>query len=178
MDYYEELDVAPDATTAEIRLSYLALARRHHPDRLTGVPPTERASSSARMARINEAWAVLSDRNRRAAYDATWRDDSPSTGATIRDAGASWTPLDDSEDPIDPRLLDDTPSGAPTLRRGVTFLPATLASIGAVALVVGVVINLGALVVLGLVALVGAGVSFLLVPLMALFNSSRADREG
>ncbi len=179
MDYYEELGVAPDATTAEIRLSYLALARRHHPDRLSGASPAERASSSSRMARINAAWAVLSDRDRRAAYDATWCDDSPSTGgATIRDAGSSWTPFDDSDDPVDPRLLDDTPSGAPTLRRGVTFLPAGLASVGVVALVVGFVINLGELAALGLLVLVGAGVAFLLVPLMALFNSSRADREG
>ena len=179
MEYYEELGVAPDATTAEIRLSYLALARRYHPDRLAGVPAEERATASARMARINAAWAVLSDRSRRAAYDATWRDDSPSTGgATIRDAERSWTPFDDTEDPVDPRLLDDTPTGAPTLRRGFTFLPAGLAAAGAAALVVGFVISLGALVGLGLVLLVGAGLSFLLIPLLALFNSSRADREG
>ena len=178
MEYYEELGVAPDATKAEIRLSYLALARRYHPDRLAGVPAAERETASARMARINAAWAVLSDRDRRDAYDAAWRGDAPPTGgATIRDAGASWTPFDDTEDSIDPRLLDDTPSGTPTLRRGFTFLPAALASVGLAALIVGFVINLGALVGLGLVVLVGAGASFLLIPLLALFNSSRADRE-
>ncbi len=56
--------------------------------------------------------------------------------------------------------------------------PPCSARVGAGAFVVGAVISLAALTVLGLVLLGAAGASFLLVPLLALFNSSRADREG
>ena len=176
MEHYDELGVRPTATTAEIRSSYLALARRFHPDRLTGGTPAEREQASARMAKINASWSVLSDEHRRAAYDAAWKGDAPS-GATVRDAGHSWTAFDDEDDAVDPRFLDDTPSGAPTLRRSVTFLPAGLAAAGAVTLIVGFMIGLGPLLAVGLVLEICAGLSFLVVPLIALANSSRAERD-
>lgn len=177
VEHYDELGVAPTATPAEIRSSYLALARRFHPDRLSEVSPAERDRAAARMARINAAWSVLSDRTRRAAYDAAWRDGEP-TGATIRDPGQTWTAYDERDDfDVDPRLLDDTPTGAPTIRRGLTFLPAGLATAGAGALVVGFVIGLAPLLAVGLVLMVAAGLSFLVLPLIALANSSRADRD-
>ena len=176
MEHYDELGVAPTASAAEIRTSYLALARRFHPDRLGGVPDAERERAATRMAKINAAWSVLSDRGRRAAYDASWRDDTAG-GATIRDAGASWTPYDTNDDEVDPRLLDDTPSGAPTLHRGLTLAPAVLAVTGVGAIIVGFMIGLGELAALGLVVTLAAGLSFLLIPLIALANSSRADRD-
>jgi curved DNA-binding protein CbpA len=59
-DHYTVLGVARTADRQTIQRSYRALARRMHPD--FGGDPTE-------MARINEAWRVLGDPKRRAAYD-------------------------------------------------------------------------------------------------------------
>jgi len=178
--HYDELGVAPTATPAEIRKSYLALARRYHPDGLGAAPKRDREQATTRMARINAAWSVLSHRERRAAYDAALggdQDDGTPTGATIRDVSDTWTAYDDLDDYVDPRLLDDTPTGAPTLRRGITFLPAIFAAAGVGVLLVGFVIDLMPILVAGLVLLAAAGLSFLLIPLLALFNSSRADRD-
>jgi DnaJ domain len=63
--HYVTLGVAPDASAAEIRDAYRALARRYHPD----LAP----EAAARMAAINEAYRVLGEPARRAVYDATLR---------------------------------------------------------------------------------------------------------
>jgi curved DNA-binding protein CbpA len=62
-DYYAELEIGATSSFEEVRAAYRRLARAHHPD----VNPTDEAA--ARMRRINEAWEVLRDRDRRAAYD-------------------------------------------------------------------------------------------------------------
>lgn len=176
VEHYEELGVPPSASTAEIRSSYLALARRYHPDRLVGSTPLEREQAAGRMARINAAWSVLSDQGRRARYDQLWRDATPS-GAHVRDAGRTWQAFDDGDDPVDPRLLDDTPTGAPTIRRGLAFVPVVLSAAGAGSLILGLVVGLGPLLGAGVLLLAAAALSFLVLPLIALANSSRADRD-
>lgn len=173
-DPYAVLGVTPDAGDADIRRAYLALARAHHPDRMSGRSADDQARAATRMARVNAAWTELSDPVRRAALDARLggeprRDD-------VRDPGGSFRPLDD-EDDVDPRLLDDTPTGAPTVRRGLTMLPASLAGAGAVVLGLGAVLRLGAVAGAGFGLFVASGLSFLLLPVVALFASSRADRE-
>jgi curved DNA-binding protein len=70
-DYYQTLGVARDATADEIKKAFRKLARRHHPD-LSKEPGAE-----ARMKEINEANAVLSDPEKRAAYDALGRGFQP-----------------------------------------------------------------------------------------------------
>jgi molecular chaperone DnaJ len=62
MTHYQVLGVVSTATPAEIREAYRAQARIWHPDR-------SRTGSSDRMARLNEAYRVLSDPGRRAVYD-------------------------------------------------------------------------------------------------------------
>lgn len=60
--HYDVLGVNERATTLQIRQAYRDLARRHHPDTQGGV-------ASPEMATINAAWHVLSNEQRRAAYD-------------------------------------------------------------------------------------------------------------
>lgn len=62
-DYYVTLGVARDAKADEIRKAYRKLARKYHPD------VSKEADAEARMKDVNEANAVLSDPEKRAAYD-------------------------------------------------------------------------------------------------------------
>src|SRR5690554_2156010 len=63
-DYYQMLGVARDATHAQIKHAYRALALQCHPDRNCKSPDGE-----SRFKQAAEAYEVLSDRNRRALYD-------------------------------------------------------------------------------------------------------------
>lgn len=167
--------MAPTATPAEIRAAYVALAREHHPDRLGDRADVVRVDSAARMARVNAAWTVLSDPGRRAAYDAQHGVDGPAT-SFVRDPGSDFRPFDDDED-VDPRLLDDTPTGASPLPRALAFVPAVLATAGSGAVVVGALISLGGLLIGGFFLLALSGLSFLALPFVALVNASRAERR-
>ncbi|HEY4038442.1 MAG TPA: DnaJ C-terminal domain-containing protein, partial [Burkholderiaceae bacterium] len=63
-DYYETLGVPRDADAAQIKKAYRRLARKFHPD------VSKEPNAELRMKEINEANAVLSDLEKRAAYDA------------------------------------------------------------------------------------------------------------
>lgn len=63
-DYYEVLGVSKTATADEIKKSYRRLAMKHHPDR-----NKDDTSSEARFKEAKEAYEVLSNAEKRAAYD-------------------------------------------------------------------------------------------------------------
>jgi molecular chaperone DnaJ len=63
-DYYDVLGVKRDANEADIKKSYRRLAMKHHPDRS---PDDAKAEASFKEAK--EAYEVLSDAQKRAAYD-------------------------------------------------------------------------------------------------------------
>jgi molecular chaperone DnaJ len=63
-DYYETLGVARDASEADLKKAYRQLAMQYHPDRNPGDRQAEERFKAA-----SEAYAVLSDADKRAHYD-------------------------------------------------------------------------------------------------------------
>lgn len=63
-DYYDILGVKKNASEADLKKAYRKLALQYHPDRNKG----DRAAEE-KFKEINEAYAVLSDKNKRAQYD-------------------------------------------------------------------------------------------------------------
>ncbi len=63
-DYYEVLGLSKDADDAAIKKAYRTLAKKYHPDMHPGD-----AEAEAKFKEINEAYAVLSDAEKREKYD-------------------------------------------------------------------------------------------------------------
>lgn len=63
-DYYARLGVEKDATADDIKRAYRKLARKYHPD------VSKEANAEAQFKDVAEAYEVLKDPERRAAYDA------------------------------------------------------------------------------------------------------------
>jgi curved DNA-binding protein CbpA len=80
---YEVLQISPKATSDVILAAYRVLARTYHPD-LNAEPVADR-----QMGELNAAYAVLSDRARRAHYDAQLARAARATGGGRRTAARS-----------------------------------------------------------------------------------------
>lgn len=63
-DYYEVLGVSKTATDEELKKAYRTLAKKYHPDMNPGDKDAEQ-----KFKEINEAYGVLSDKEKRARYD-------------------------------------------------------------------------------------------------------------
>jgi hypothetical protein len=128
-DYYRLLQVDPSADQEVVEAAYRRLARKYHPD----LNPGDEAG--ALMRRLNEAYAILKDPNRRAAYD---RERSRSSRAQAERAGPG--PRRSSETrraeprrpeprirPTSPRpepWSQPSPATAPTAGRSFSWAPA------------------------------------------------------
>jgi len=66
-DYYEILGVGRDASQDQIKAAYRKLARKYHPD------VSKEADAEARFKEVGEAYEVLKDPEKRAAYDSLGR---------------------------------------------------------------------------------------------------------
>lgn len=65
-NYYKLLQVDPEAEPEVIEAAFRRLAKKYHPD--------VSDQDAARMQSLNEAWYVLRDPERRAAYNTIWVD--------------------------------------------------------------------------------------------------------
>jgi DnaJ-class molecular chaperone len=83
-DYYEVLGVKREAGEDEIKRAYRQLAREHHPDRNPGDKNAE-----ARFKEVQEAYDVLSDKDKRAQYD-QYGHAGPQVGSNGEGGGFQW----------------------------------------------------------------------------------------
>lgn len=74
-NYYEILNIDRNATEEEVKKSYKKLALLHHPDRNQGNP-----ESSEKFKEVNEAYSVLSSKDKRSQYDMMGHVDSSFDG--------------------------------------------------------------------------------------------------
>ena len=70
-DYYKVMGVARDATEAQIKQAYRKLARKYHPD------VSKEKDAEARFKEVGEAYEVLKNPEKRAAYDQLGQDYRP-----------------------------------------------------------------------------------------------------
>ena len=63
-NYYELLEVNRNASDAEIKKAYRKLAMKYHPDR-----NPDDTSAEEKFKEVQKAYEVLSDKQKRAAYD-------------------------------------------------------------------------------------------------------------
>ena len=64
-DYYEVLEVPKTATADELKKAYRKMAKKYHPD----ANPNNKAEAEAKFKEVNEAYEVLSDKQKRNMYD-------------------------------------------------------------------------------------------------------------
>jgi len=74
-DYYKELGVDKSASEADIKKAYRKLVRKYHPD------VSKEADADQRTKALNEAYGVLGDAEKRAAYDDLGRQHSAQSAA-------------------------------------------------------------------------------------------------
>jgi hypothetical protein len=166
MGHYDVLGVRQDASRAELRRAYLALARRHHPDRVGG--------SLDQMQALNQAWATLGDPDLRRRYDRSLVGPTASATPTTSPFSGEPPPRDERADLFDD-LLDDRPihGGMVRLPGWVALLPPGLFAAAILTGLFGAVLRLPAMVAFGVILGVLSALLFLASPFIALYASRR-----
>lgn len=81
-DYYEILGVDKKASADELKSAYRKLAKKYHPDLYTNASEAEKKNAEEKFKEINHAYDVLSDPQKRAAYDEYGSENGPMGGGT------------------------------------------------------------------------------------------------
>jgi DnaJ domain len=176
--HYDVLGVGVDAPVREIRQAYVRLARESHPDFHADADRATRAAHEAEIRRLNQAWAVLGNRESRRRYD-----ESLGLGPEVprpvaaREPDAAFVPYDD-DDTDYAALLDDAPIGrGARLPRAMQLAPAVLLMGAVFGLSAGLVTGFGPLLVLGVSCLVLSALTFVLAPALAVLRSLDSERD-
>ena len=75
VDHYKALNVSKSATEKEIKIAYFRTAKKYHPDTMRGASKAEQDAAKIKWQEAANAYEILSDTKKRAAYDAN-RDSS------------------------------------------------------------------------------------------------------
>ena len=67
--YYKTLGVTENASEDEIKKAFRKLSIKYHPDKQSGKSESEKKNAEAKFKEVNEAYQVLSDKDKRAQYD-------------------------------------------------------------------------------------------------------------
>ncbi|MFC4654282.1 MULTISPECIES: DnaJ domain-containing protein [Rheinheimera] len=68
INYFRVLGVKANATEDEIKKAYKRLSNKYHPDKLRDASDDELEQASVQLQRVKEAYDVLSDAKKRAAF--------------------------------------------------------------------------------------------------------------
>ena len=91
LDYYEALGLTTDASSGEIKRAYFKSAKKFHPDTLARLGLNDlRDEAAGVFARITEAFGTLSDKGKRALYDAGGRGEPEIDTAKLAQAEKSF----------------------------------------------------------------------------------------
>jgi len=177
IDHYAVLGVSQTATAPEIRRAYLRLARTHHPDFHEATDADSRASNEREMQRINQAWTVLGDPVRRQQYDDRRRVGAADPDTRFRPEPADYTfvPFDD-DDTDYAALIDDAVEGT-GVPAWMQLFPVGLVLGGIALFILGVMINLSAVLSLGVIGIVLGSLGFLASPALAISRSRSHERR-
>ncbi|MFM7065066.1 MAG: J domain-containing protein [Actinomycetes bacterium] len=179
MGHYAVLGVPEGADPASVRRAYLELAREHHPD--LHPAGAARRAAERRMQEVNEAWAVLSDPDRRLAYDRRLGlvAGDPADGPSIVRPSTEFTPYFevDEDDDDSWRFEPDEYDPRTAIGRGLSVAPVLCGALGAAALVGAAMLNLRQLVAVGVGLLVLSGLLFVGAPVVAMFKSQHHENR-
>ena len=169
--HYEVLGIRPGASASEVRSAYVALARRHHPDRAGG--------STERMQAVNEAWAVLGDPEARRRYDRSLIRTAPTAPWSAGPSGPAAAPPRPSHEVDLDDLLDDRPIHPGTIRLPpwLALVPPGTGLLGVAVLFAGILLRLAVVTAFGFMLVLLCGLLFVISPFIAFAASRRRANQ-
>lgn len=88
MDLYATLSLDSSSNDQDIKRAYKNLALKNHPDRFPHASEDQRKQLTDTFQKLSQAYAILSDTNKKARYDATGSIDDI---ADLQEGFATWT---------------------------------------------------------------------------------------